>query len=361
MRLARRLAEVNRARLRASHQRASTRRRPASYGFEAPPTSGRSTPASTLRSSRIASRGTSPVGSRGASPSTTRPPLSARTPLSSSRSARSARQSLLRRFSRKASTGSTWRSEASARHQEDKDASFIGAIVRLVDLNEPWEHHNGKTGTILRRDVSSGLFVVTLGGEQAFARALNMQVLDVPRNYGGQSRRLAEKEDKKKDAASECLFYEAASALDRSPCARRSGSPAAKLVSGRAAVDRVPLSVAEKDRPPKKLVLTPWEEDAAATTLDSSPLLKRAQWPPRTRNYERPGAALPREMDSDNRHAAPALRRPPPAPPKKIRMGWDVDWIEELHKDAFEIWKDNGMPFDGANYEMVGSDEAITA
>jgi hypothetical protein len=233
-----------------------------------------------------------------------------------------------------------------------------------VNLTGHEEHYNGEHGMILAHDIAAGHFVLMLsGGERIGIKPQHLEVLNSALGEESGADTIAairrnqqlsvteQTEARKRAMASANLQYESAKLLLGSPCAFRGGgssSPPSKMLSS-GAVDKVPLSSADKDRPPKKQELTPWEVDLVESALQSSPLLRRPQWPPRP-----PTTQVRQEDDQEQveRSRAPAARRPPRAPPRRSALGEasleDADSNLAMMKEAVELWVDNGMPCDGA-------------
>lgn len=338
MTLVGRVAESRRASLREGRQRAASRR---PIGFETLP----------------ASRGASPAGRRSGSNSI---PLSAlrATSLSPS-SRRPSRRFSFRPSSRRAN--SIERSHASS-ESEDRTAAFLGTAARLVNLTGQEERHNGEHGLIISHDVAAGHFLVMLsGGQRVGIKPQNVEVLSTALDDEDgadtivaaiRRRQLTitgQTDADVKAMASAQLQYDSAKLLLGSPCAFRGGSsPAAKLTSAEA-VDQVPWSLAEKDRPPRNQQLTPWEIAMAESALQTSPLLKRPQWPPRQLHI----TLKDRDEEQVERSTAPAASRPPSAQTRHaLRYGNAHGPVAhpEAHaamlKEAIKVWVDSGMPID---------------
>lgn len=334
-----RVAAYRRASLREARQRAASRR---PTGFETPPVSRDASPAG---------RRSSTVGGlpRAASPSF---------PDSSSPLSRRPSRRFSFRFSARAHSDERRQSSSTS---EDRPAGFLGAAARVVNLTGHEEHYNGEHGIILAHDVAAGRFLLMLsGGERIGIKPQHLEVLNsaLTEDSGAdtidairrkQHLSVTEQTDARKQAmASAQLHYESAKLLLGSPCAFRSSSPPSKMLSSEA-IDKVPLSSADKDRPPRKQELTPWEVDLVESALQTSPLLRRPQWPPRP-----PTTQVRQEGDKEQieRSRAPAARRPPRAPPRRSALGEvsleNADANLVMMKEAVELWVDNGMPCDGA-------------
>ena len=245
---------------------------------------------------------------------------------------------------------------------EGRDATYLGLVVRVVDLYEKSEVHNGETGMLSAYDVAAGRFVVTLSSGQTIKLgSRNVQVVGSTHEKDEQFKAAVHAnrlrgEDARKDAHSEHLLWSSAQLLAASPCPPTSQSPAAKLLPGaRRQIrddDSVPLSHAGKDRPPR-LQTCPWER-AGAAALERSPLLRRSQWPPRPVGEDLTSLALAKER-AEQAKVEEAKERVivgfKVLPEKRVIAATEERPLSMMHKSAVEMWKENGMPYDGGVME----------
>ena len=247
-----------------------------------------------------------------------------------------------------------------AAHREGRDASYLGLVVRVVDLDKNLEIHNGVTGMLSAHDVATGRFVVTLSSGQTLKVGLrNVQVVSVHDEddqiqAAVHANRLRGEKERKK-AHSEDLIWSSVQLLATSPCPPTSQSPAAKLMPGaRRHVrddddsDIVPLSRGSKDRPPK-LQKRPWES-AGAVNFERSPLLRRSQWPPRPVGEDETSLALAKEREEQAKLYEAKERvivgfKVLPAKTAKLQSSEELP-LSKIYKSAVKLWEDNGMPYD---------------